>query len=80
MGGFYIVFGFVLSFFGLKLYPIFVFILGAFITSGGILVLCYSTFFEPTVTKNVNWRAVTSLVVCLAVIGGLIIGYLCTKF
>lgn len=48
-GGIFIVLGLMLSICGVTFYPCIVFILVAFIVSGGMLLLFYSTFLDPTI-------------------------------
>lgn len=74
-GGVFIILGIVLAFFGRTLFTYAMFILGAFIASGGILLLCYVTYLQRDHKAYVNW-----FTLIMAVIFGLVVGCFCAKF
>ena len=74
-GGVFIILGIILAFFGRTLFPYAMFIFGSFITSGGILLLCYVTYLQRDQKAYVIWFTFIMAVVC-----GLVMGYLCAKF
>lgn len=73
-GSLFIVVGIFLAFLGRKLFNVAVFIIAAVVSAGLILIIFYSTFLEKKTDAWVGW-----LVVSLAIIVGLGLGYLATK-
>ena len=67
-----------MSIFGKKFFPVVCFLLAAFVTCVGLLLLMYVTFLDPsidtTAQKILNWIIV---ILCVAI--GILVGYLFTK-
>jgi len=76
-GGVCIVAGIFLALFGKSLFSITLFLVGVFVTTTALLLLCYSTFLRESTAAWIGWTVITSSAI-LGLLGGFLL-YKCQR-